>query len=299
VSDAFEHPYDHFGNLRGIADKIVGNVAAHVRRALFELGDVPKSCCDVLMGAPYDRPKGPPKLAHYFFGRIIGEGPELAADGNAYPILNWKYRLRPVINPETDTVQYTGPVTITPRLGKGLSLTIHRMGMWDGSSFVEPAERAEMLARAPLINDISLEPTGPRTHEPFLLDSAHDAEMISLLDRFIVNCNSMSWVLRSILRHFGGADGLRRSRSTSLRVLAKALARTVADQVSGGEMPADLLLGVEKLEATRRTVTEGMLLSNIVEQHGPPEFTVLAKSQRGKRICLDLESLKTAVDTST
>jgi hypothetical protein len=93
-----------------------------------------------LLAKPLDGPIGPRELVHYLFGRLIGDGSELAAPGQAYPILDWSRGFVSATDPISGEVEPKLRVSIKPRFAEGISFQQDRYGIWDGARFVEPGE---------------------------------------------------------------------------------------------------------------------------------------------------------------
>lgn len=283
ISDEFEHAFGEFDSLWRDVEEIVTRTAAHVRQAILELSGVSAEAKAALLAGPLSRPKGPPRLAHYFFGRLTGEGSELAAPGQAYPILRWRHRMTPCRDPGTGDVRVRVQTTIEPRLAPGISIRPERYEIWDGSTFTEPLDRDAILEDA---KQNKMEITVQRKPEIvglFAQDTPGTGPLISAVGWFITNCGALSVVLQAIVRTTI-QDYKVLSRSPNLRMMARAIRREIEIQNRSEPELVSLLQEVDEIDAARRVVTDGvMLLGWEGEAVGPPKHAVMTKiSFRGR-----------------
>jgi hypothetical protein len=95
ASDAFEHGYENFNEVRAraVAAKAAG-VAEHVRRAIFELVGLDESHTAFLTSGRYLKPQGAWPITKYIRGTFVGPAEDLAAPNEQYPMLQWSGELR-------------------------------------------------------------------------------------------------------------------------------------------------------------------------------------------------------------
>jgi hypothetical protein len=291
ASDAFEHGYQDFGMLRAVAESIIMRSANHVRKSIFELCNLDTDTFGTLTSEPYDRPKGPPNVAHYVFGKLVGDGPDLAAPDQAFPILNWRYSLKPELDETSGDVRYTGPITITPRFASGISLSDFHMEVWDGSTFVEEHEREKMLARVAQ-SPLSLVPNTPETYGPFILNAQNDERFVSLIGRFQMNFNSLMWT------QLAGADRLdwniRRSGLPKLReFIDYACTRRLTPEAIRERLKIDFA----ELYVTSQVVRTGVILHNLAAgDHPATPRILLAGRWRGRSLLYDEQRISIDVE---
>ena len=149
VSDGFEHSFASFDEIREPAQAVVAvKVAAHIRQAILELSEVSEEVRSLLLAEPFVRPKGPFRLVQYVFGHIVGEGQELAAPGQAYPILQHRFRVEPSLDPKMGETQVRSQLEVRPHLASGMGFRFMRHEVWDGSTIIEAHEVDAMLEKA-------------------------------------------------------------------------------------------------------------------------------------------------------
>jgi hypothetical protein len=84
----------------------------------------------------------------YVFGHIVGEGQELAAPGQAYPILQHRFRVEPSLDPKMGDTQVRSQLEVRPHLASGMGFRFMRHEVWDGSTIIEAHEVDAMLEKA-------------------------------------------------------------------------------------------------------------------------------------------------------
>lgn len=130
ASDGFEHGFLGYDKMRGYAKDVRHRMATHVRSAILRLGDVPDLVLDLLLSDPFDKPLGHWPLAKYMRGRLVGDSPVLAQDGNQYPFLRWN----PTVNscaPDTVgklNIQFSE--SFTAELADGISFQPQSVEVW-------------------------------------------------------------------------------------------------------------------------------------------------------------------------
>jgi len=77
------------------------------------------------------------KTVRYLRGTLIGLPDRLAADGQHYPFLNWRSKLKSVLLNEQGRFSYTLDENLTAQFGEGVKLRPTRYEVWDGSTIRE------------------------------------------------------------------------------------------------------------------------------------------------------------------
>lgn len=121
ASDGFEHGFLGYDKIRELSKDVRHRMAKYIRNTILELSGLEAEPLRVLTSGPYEKPMGHWPIVKYVRGRLLGESPELAAKGNAYPILRWK----PVINKCEATkdgkINIRFSENLTAELGEGIS----------------------------------------------------------------------------------------------------------------------------------------------------------------------------------
>ena len=90
ASDGFEHGFLGYDKIRDLAKDTRNRMATYIRNAIFELAELETKLLTTLTSDPYDKPMGHSPIVRYCRGYLLGDSPELAAKGNAYPFMRWK-----------------------------------------------------------------------------------------------------------------------------------------------------------------------------------------------------------------
>ena len=126
ASDGYEHSFLTPEAVRTPALQARDPTACYVREAILRLAAVPPDVYSRLTSPPFDKPFALHSTA-YVKGVIIGEGPRLAAEGQVYPILNWRHRSG--TSAEGKFQSHDG---LTVQLGSGLRFEPTRIEFWGG-----------------------------------------------------------------------------------------------------------------------------------------------------------------------
>jgi len=137
ASDAFEHGFKDYHELRPLAAQYTVKSAGYVREAVVALSGVCPVSAAVLLSRPFDRPLGPLQLETYLWGKLIGDVEDPAAEGQAYPIMQWKSGIKSYTRSSDGTYLFKPEHTITPRLANEVRFRGERMEVWDGSTMSE------------------------------------------------------------------------------------------------------------------------------------------------------------------
>jgi len=130
ASDGLEHGFLGYDKMREYAKDVRHRMASHVRTAILELGGVPKPALEILLGDPFDKPLGHWPIVKYMRGRLLGDSPILAREGNQYPFLRWN----PIVTscaPDAAgklSIQFTE--NLTPELADGISFQAQSLEVW-------------------------------------------------------------------------------------------------------------------------------------------------------------------------
>ena len=131
ASDAFEHGYEDFAKIRAFAAQAKEKgVAQHVRRAIFELLELPESVIDTLVTGPYEKPRANWLITKYVRGTFVGEAENLAAPEQQYPLLRWEARVSKFRRTEGGTYEVSFDETITVVAGEGVEFRPQTFEVW-------------------------------------------------------------------------------------------------------------------------------------------------------------------------
>lgn len=139
ASDAFEHGFLVTDEIRPLAHEVDIQTANYFREALIKYSGISEKSSEILLGAPYDLPRGPLRLQKYVWAKIKGDADKLAAKDQEYPYLMWTTKLENVRIDENGHYIITPSESWTARLGEGVDLTFNRHEIWDGSTIKKQA----------------------------------------------------------------------------------------------------------------------------------------------------------------
>jgi len=139
VSDGFEHGFSDFGKMRKPARETIVQTAEYLRRAILETLGIEKKLLDRALSEDYRGPRGPLALVRYLRGTLTGHPEQLAAEGELYPIMNWRSSLRTIQIGENGKYSFRPNETLTGKFGAGVQLKIRRFEVWDGCSITAPS----------------------------------------------------------------------------------------------------------------------------------------------------------------
>jgi len=120
ASDGFEHGFLEYQKIRELSKEVRNKMAKYTRTAIIELCDLKKDKMNILLAEPYNKPLGYWPIVKYLRGKLIGEGDQLAAEGNTYPFIKWKYAYKTALEDETKKLNISIKDFIIPELGRGI-----------------------------------------------------------------------------------------------------------------------------------------------------------------------------------
>lgn len=126
-SDGFEHGFLTPPELHSLAKPIRNSAATHVRKAIFELMDLPTETVSVLEDLT---PRGYWPIAKYIRGTILSNSDTIAKEGSRYPFLRWSSGIRKAQIDEDGTLRITPNETVVPELAKGAKISIRSYEAW-------------------------------------------------------------------------------------------------------------------------------------------------------------------------
>lgn len=129
-SDGLEHGFLGYDKMREYAKDVRHRMAAHIRNAILRLGDVPDLVLDVLLNDPFDKPLGHWPLAKYIRGRLVGDSPVLAREGNQYPFLRWNPTVKSCAPDAVGKLSLQFSESFTAELADGISFQPHSVEVW-------------------------------------------------------------------------------------------------------------------------------------------------------------------------
>jgi hypothetical protein len=134
ASDGFEHGFMDLPSVRTLAQQVHVDVAGCLRRAVFTLLDtLDTEVASVLLGPRFERPRGPLVIDKYFWGKLVGEGENLSAEGYRYPCLDWSETVSKVSQNADGSWSFSIDEKMTVRCGNGLAMQGERHEVWDAS----------------------------------------------------------------------------------------------------------------------------------------------------------------------
>jgi hypothetical protein len=130
ASDGFEHGFLEFPTISALAKDVRHRMAAHVRSAILELCGVTGEALATLTGPPYDKPLGYWPPAKYLRARLVGDAPQLAAEGKEYPFLTWEPKTDECSVDAEGNVQLKFSEQLTQDVAEGMGFRDIRYEVW-------------------------------------------------------------------------------------------------------------------------------------------------------------------------
>lgn len=137
ASDALEHGFLGFADIRELAISVTIPTANYLRKAIFTFSGLDEANQEILLTNPYDRQLGPLAVHRYVWGYLESEHEtnDLAAEGQDYPMLEWKTKIKSVKIDEAGNYKVDLNEEFTVRLAEGVSFRPERYEVWDASGF--------------------------------------------------------------------------------------------------------------------------------------------------------------------
>jgi hypothetical protein len=130
ASDGLEHGFLGYNKMREYAKDVRHRMATHVRSAILKLGDVPDGVLDLLLNDPFDKPLGHWPLAKYMRGRLVGDSPVLAREGNQYPFLRWNPTVKSCALDAIGKLDIQFSDSFTAEFADGISFQMQSVEVW-------------------------------------------------------------------------------------------------------------------------------------------------------------------------
>ncbi len=143
ASDAFEHGFLPFVEIRELSMGALVPTANYVRKAIFELAGLDDAYQEILLSAPYDDPVGPLGVSRYYWGSLESKTDDLAPEGQAYPRVIWKTQIKSMKIDEEGNPTISSDDEISPMLADGVVLKVDRVEVWDDSGLRKKKTKLE------------------------------------------------------------------------------------------------------------------------------------------------------------
>lgn len=131
ASNGFEHGFKAFDKIRALAVEAKEQGAAeHVRRAVFELLQLPAATTTTLTSGRYKKPRANWLITKYVRGSFIGPADKLAAPGQEYPLLRWEGRVSAFRRKDDGTHELSFTENVTVACGDGVQFRPEAFEVW-------------------------------------------------------------------------------------------------------------------------------------------------------------------------
>jgi hypothetical protein len=128
--DGYEHGFMAFEAVRSQALAVRNATALYLRTAIVVLSGLDKVNSELLFGPAFLEPFDAIPISRYLRGTLIGETDELAAEGQAYPILHWRTRLAALSRTSDGQYKVRYKEKYVAELGKGVSFQAQSFEIW-------------------------------------------------------------------------------------------------------------------------------------------------------------------------
>ena len=130
ASDGFEHGFMPFDQVREYAVKVRDKTATYLRQAILDLLNLDDAVRAKLLSPPRTEPLGRWPVVRYVRGQLVGDGAELALEGNDYPMLAWRSSIRSVTLEESGEQRIEIKDELSPQLGHGIQFQMQSFEVW-------------------------------------------------------------------------------------------------------------------------------------------------------------------------
>lgn len=130
ASDSFEHGFEPFDIVRGLARDACDSTARYLRASIIDLLTDDQTTKDLLNENDFIKPFMKGKVRKELRGHLIGSGDNLARDGDNYPYMDWASRFNSGKVDEAGVFTYNCDETFTACFAKGLEFKLQSMRMW-------------------------------------------------------------------------------------------------------------------------------------------------------------------------
>ena len=129
TSDGLEHMFEDFPKLHKQAAACRDCTAGHVRRAIFELVELPAAELATATSDPYDKPLALTVLDRTFLAELTGHGDRLAREGFAHPqLIDWDPRIKSVKAKPDDAIELVLEDNFRVAISEEATCRPHTMG---------------------------------------------------------------------------------------------------------------------------------------------------------------------------
>lgn len=208
ASDGIEHGFLSFTEIRPLAQVVRDKTARYLREALIKLLELPQDIATALLMRPYDEPIGTIGYVRYFRGKLIGNEENLAAEGEEYPIMEWRFDVN-AFAVQDEKVTITFSQHITPRIGPNTQLLPMSVEIYGPEGVVSEVTPEDVINAA-----VSDQPDNARLKrisslleqaEKLILDYGHNEYLqITALDSIIFSiyarCRSLFQSITNLIR---------------------------------------------------------------------------------------------------
>jgi len=130
ASDGFEHGYLPFDEIREHAKAVRHRLANFVRTAIFDLANLHDEMKSKLLGEPFGEPRGYWPPIKYLRGKLIGDAKDLAAAGNAYPMVQWRHTVEAAGIDDAGKLSVQVNESLTRQFGDGVQFEPQSREVW-------------------------------------------------------------------------------------------------------------------------------------------------------------------------
>lgn len=145
ASDAVEHGFLDYDNIRKLAVEVRNQTAAYLRKSIIKILQLSSEVEQQLLAPPYDIPIGTEGYIRYLRGNLKAEHDQLAQEGQIYPLIEWRFNVESVRRTEEGKYQISFSQKFTPRLGDDVSFLPSRVEIYGPEGVqVDPPVRGEI-----------------------------------------------------------------------------------------------------------------------------------------------------------
>lgn len=130
ASDGLEHGFLPYDEIHDSAAKVRDKTASYLRDSIIELLELDQETRSFYMDKSKKKPLGNWPMVKYIRGYLVGESNDLAAEGNEYPILSWRSRVKSIKKKETGEYSISFDEKMTVRIGNNIQFQPESFEVW-------------------------------------------------------------------------------------------------------------------------------------------------------------------------
>lgn len=182
ASDRLEHGVAAHQDVQRLAEKCVAKTAMYLRESILFQLQLSESDLDALTSKPYKQPTNTGGFERQFLATIVSDDDDIAAPGQAYPLVRWEFKLRHFSIAEDGRHKMRVTQNMTPLIGEDAEMRLERVHFAGSTETTHSDVEIKVNKR---------EPDASEGGVITALNRPDDAKWLQPLGGLISNCNSI------------------------------------------------------------------------------------------------------------